>query len=129
MNKGAFPRERVAELYGRYRQPRSLEEDIRLHELSGYVIETADAFLMGRGVDKDQDEEVIRAPHVIFPRSRQNAWFIWIYVGPIEEMLSLAPYYLPWVGWSRRNGRIRWYSVETALGKVAGLSRTANYSA
>jgi hypothetical protein len=112
------PREEAADLYRRYQQPRSFEEDVALHRVSGYVIDREDVFLMGRGVDMHAPEEMIRSPHVSFPRSRQNAWFIWIFVGPINLMKSLAPYTLPYVGWSRRNGPIHWYWARAALGKT-----------
>jgi hypothetical protein len=112
------PREAAADLYLQYRQPRTFEEDVAFHEVSGYVIETPTAFLMGRGVDRFTDPECIRCPHVIYPRSRQNAWFIWVFAGDITEMLRLAPYWLPDVGWIRRNGRIRWYPCDLALKRV-----------
>jgi hypothetical protein len=117
------PRERVADLYERYHQPRSFEEDLRLHQVSGYVIESADAFLVGRPVKHDVPEEAIKCPHVCFHPKVCDAWFIWAFAGDIRAMFELAPYELPLVGWSRRNGRIRWYRCEDALRRVAGISQ------
>jgi hypothetical protein len=118
------PRKRIAKLYLRYRQPRSFEEDIRLHRVTGYVIETEDIFLMGRPVRHDVAVEAIQCPHVSFAREECDAWFIWAFCGNIKAMLELAPYELPLVGWSRRNGGIRWYRSERALARVGGLSQT-----
>ena len=109
------PRQRVADLYERFPQPRSFEEDERLHRVTGYVIENEDVFLMGRPVRHDVPVEAIQCPHVAFAREEQDAWFIWIFAGEIKLMLELAPYPLPLVGWSRRNGRVRWYRCEDAL--------------
>ena len=112
------PRQQVLNLYWRFPQPRDFQDDYLMHQVSGYVIDTPEAFLMGRGVDRYQDEEVIRCPHVIFPRSRQNAWFIWAFAGDISLMGVLAPYELPYVGWARRNGPIRWYESGRVLETV-----------
>jgi hypothetical protein len=118
------PRERAKLLYCEFQQPRSFEEDERLHRVTGYIIETEDAFLMGRPVKHDVALEAIQSPHVKFSREISDAWFIWIFVGPIQRMLELAPYPLPLVGWSRRGGRVRWYRCEEAGKRVAGLSQT-----
>lgn len=112
------PKEEVAVLYELYRQPRSFARDIYLHTLSGYVIDTPTAFLMGRPVCRDAPEEAIRDPAISFSRWAADCWFIFAFAGDIGEMLHLAPYELPYVGWSRRNGAIRWYTCAEALARV-----------
>ena len=109
------PREQAEAMYQIYRQPRCFKTDCRLHKLTGYVIDTGTAFLMGRAVWKDAPWEALRNPQVKFHESICDAWLIWIFAGDVREMFHLAPYYLPYVGWSRRNGRIRWYETEVAL--------------
>jgi hypothetical protein len=118
------PRERIKRLYCEFQQPRSFEEDERLHRMTGYVIETEDAFLMGRPVKHDVALEAIQCPQVKFSREVCDAWFIWIFVGNLQRMLELAPYPLPLVGWSRRGGRVRWYRCEEAGKRIAGLGPT-----
>jgi hypothetical protein len=68
--------------------------------------------------------EAIRCPHVSFARAECDAWFIWAFAGEIKEILRLAPYELPLVGWARRNGVIRWYRCEDAMRRISGLSQT-----
>lgn len=114
------PREKAASLYHLWHQPRDFEEDIRIHRTTGYIIETPEAFLMGRAVDSHAPEEFIKSPRVIFGKTVADAWFIWIYVGDIRKIEKLAPYPLPWVGWSRRNRSIRWYDFRIFGDKING---------
>lgn len=99
-------------LYSLYPQPRSFAVDEYLHHRSGYVIDTPMAFLMGRPVNREAPEELIRDPAIKFSRRDADGWLIWIFTGDITMMLHLAPYPLPYVGWSRRNGPIKWYESE-----------------
>ena len=119
------PRERVQELYQRFPQPRSFEEDIRLHRVTGYVIETADVFVLGRPVRHDVPVEAIVCPHVSFAWEVCDAWYIWALAGNIKRMLEivdeLGP--LPLLGWARRNGVIRWHPYEETRRRVEGLSQ------
>jgi hypothetical protein len=103
------PRERIAELYLRYPQTRTFEEDIRLHRVTGYVLDHPDIFLMGRPVRREAPMEAIICPHVSFSRSQADSWFIWAMSGKLSLVWETAPYELPYVGWIRRNRRIRWY--------------------
>src|SRR4029077_19298097 len=115
------PIEKVRALYWRFPQPRSFEEDIALHRVTGYVIDTDDVFLMGRPVRHDVPVEAILCPHVSFAREQCDAWFIWACAGNVKAMPDFAPYPLPLVGWARRNDRIRWYWWEDAFRRVSGL--------
>ena len=67
-----------------------------------------------------RDFEAIKSPHVIFGKTVENAWFIWIYVGDIAKIESLMPYPLPHVGWARRNRSIRWYDQKEFAAKING---------
>jgi hypothetical protein len=112
------PREKAARLYHLWHQPRDFEADVLIHQTTGYVIETASEFLMGRPVDHQAPEEFIKSPRVIFGKTVADAWFIWIFVGDLRMVEKLAPYPLPWVGWSRRNRSIRWYDFRFFGDKV-----------
>ena len=112
------PRDKAASLYDIWHQPRDFEADIKLHRTTGHVIETENEFLVGRAVDKNATEEAIKSPHVIFGKTVENAWFIWIYVGDIAKIESLMPYPLPHVGWARRNRSIRWYDQKEFAAKI-----------
>ena len=120
------PRERIKRLYCEFKQPRSFEEDERLHRMTGYVIETEDAFVMGRPVKHDVPVEAIQSPHVKFPREVCDAWYIWAFAGNIKSLLEIVEVVgpLPLLGWSRRNGTIRWYPYEETRRRVVGLGQT-----
>jgi hypothetical protein len=119
------PRERIKRLYCEFKQPRSFEEDERLHRMTGYVIETEDAFVMGRPVKHDVAVEAIACPHVSFAPEICDAWFIWAFAGNIKSLLEIVEVVgpLPFLGWSRRNGTIRWYRYKETRRRVAGLSQ------
>ena len=118
------PRERVKILYEQFPQPRSFEEDIRLHRVTGYVLDHPDIFLMGRPVRREAPMEAIVCPHVSFPRSQADAWFIWAMAGKLTLVWTTAPYELPYVGWIRRNRQVRWYNCRQAKRVIeAGLSQ------
>jgi hypothetical protein len=103
------PREEIALLYWQYPQEHTFDTDERLHLATGYVIETDDALLIGRGVDSNAPLEMILSPGVAFPRSHQDMWFIWAYSGPLSKIYELRPYDLPLVGWIRHNRHLRIY--------------------
>jgi hypothetical protein len=111
-------RERVEDLYHIYPQPRTFEQDVALHWLTGVVIEREDFFLMARGVKHDAGHEALSNPEVSFAREVQDCWLVYALAGPLEEMTRVAPYYLPLVCWSRRRGRWRFYSYEGFCDRV-----------
>jgi hypothetical protein len=89
-----------------------------LHQLTGYVIERDDFFVMARGVKRDAPWEAIRCPHVSFSREVQDAWFIYGFAGDLRALVEAVPYFLPWMGWARRSGKVRWYKSEKFIGRV-----------
>jgi hypothetical protein len=108
------PKLRVAELYRKYRQPRSFTADCYLHARTGHVIDTPRTFLMGRPVMRSAPEAAISDPRIKFRREDCDGWFIWAMAGDLTEVYSLMPFPLPYVGWVRRAERIRWYPVNKA---------------
>jgi hypothetical protein len=120
-------RERVEDLYHIYPQPRTFEQDVALHRLNGVVIEREDFFLMARGVKHDAGHEALSNPEVSFAREVQDCWLIYAYSGPLEVLVTVAPYYLPFICWARRKGR-RWhvYPMNRWCKRLLGLSPTWN---
>jgi hypothetical protein len=105
-------RERVEDLYRIYPQPRTFEEDVAIHRLTGVVIEGEDFFLMARGVKHDAGYEALSNPEVAFAREVQDCWFLYAFSGPLEVLISVAPYYLPILCWGRR-GTAEWHFYRT----------------
>ena len=109
------PREQVADLYLQYPQSRTFAEDVALYKMTGYVWDTPELFLMARPVKRDAPEDAIRAAFVRFDRSIANAWFIFAFAGNFRGFIDIAPFQLPWAGWSRRMAPIRWYEMKRVL--------------
>lgn len=105
---------KIAQLYEKFPQPRTFEEDEEQYRLCGHVIETPDVFIMGKGVDIEADPEAIASPYVAFPKHRHNGWFLHAMAGNLLSMYDAMPYYLPYVGWARRYGPVKWHLVEDA---------------
>ena len=114
------PRQQVERLYERYPQPRSFAEDERLYRVTGYVIETDDVFIMGKAVYRDAPEDAILCPHVAFNRWSSDAWFLHAMSGNLLSMYDAMPYPLPYVGWARRDGPIKWHLTEEARRHISG---------
>lgn len=115
-------RERVADLYRIFPQPRTFEQDVAIHRLTGVVIEREDFFLMARGVRHDAGHGALSNPEVSFAREEQDCWLVYALAGPLEEMVTVAPYYLPIVCWSRRRGHWHFYRYDRFCWRVARLS-------
>ena len=124
------PRERVEDLYLRYPQPRTFAQDVALHRASGVVIEGEDFFLMARGVKHDAPFEALSNPEVSFAREVQDCWLVHAYSGPLEVLVSVAPYYLPLVCFSRRQGRgWHFYRMDRMCWRVARHTRLVTVGA
>ena len=110
------------DLYLKYPQPRTFAEDVALYEAAGYVWDTPEVFLMARPVWKDAPDEVIKCSHVRFHDSCVNAWFLFAFVGDLRATITIAPYQLAWVGWSRRMSPIRWHRMGCILDRIDRLT-------
>jgi hypothetical protein len=64
---------------------------------------------------------LIANPFCFWPRSKQNAWFIWVFAGNMARLPNCLLYPLPWSGWARRGGVQRWYRTEIVLNRAANL--------
>lgn len=112
------PWKQVEALYARYPQTRPFAEDVLAHIRTGYVIDTPEYFIMGRGVRRDADSEDIRNPLVSFPRHEQDTWLVWAFAGTSQNFLTFVPYPLTWVSWSRRNGPLRFHKFDRLCSKI-----------
>jgi hypothetical protein len=91
--------------------PRTFPQDLVLHLKFGHVISSPTIFLMGRPVCRLADPHLILDPSFVF--INPDAWFVWIAAGATPyECLRQMPFYLPWVGWQRRNKWPRFYDTE-----------------
>jgi hypothetical protein len=108
------PRQEIEALYEKYPQERSFAEDERLYRRYGHVIETGDVFIMGKAVNTAAEHREIVTPSETFLRRDQNGWFLHAMSGNLLSMYGVMPYHLPYVGWARRDGPIKWHLVEDA---------------
>jgi hypothetical protein len=103
----------ILDLYRRYPQPRSFAEEVELTAWNGVVINTEDFFMLARPVDIHDPEERWRDAAHTYHRLCQNCWLITIYCGISQNNpCNFAPMQLPFVAWSRRDGRVRVYPTE-----------------
>lgn len=110
--------DKAAAVYDRELCPRSFEEDLLLHLNYGYVISTPESFLMGRAVNKDAPAHLIK-----FPGYNEfetlNAWLVYLAAGDLREFFRHIPFYLPFIGWERRN-LLRFYPTEILRQRICG---------
>jgi hypothetical protein len=85
---------------------RSFDEDLRRHHLYGYVFSSPSCFIMGRPVEKNAQERLIKDPSVRF--YNPDAWLVYLAAGDLAEFFKHEPYPLPWLGWERDN-HLRFY--------------------
>lgn len=114
-------RRKVAYLYVKHPQPRTMEEDEELYRVSGHVIDTPDVFIMGKAVKHDAPIESILYPGVCFAPSVADAWFLHAMAGDIRAMYDAMPYFLPLVGWARRDGQVHFHSTTNARNHISNL--------
>jgi len=103
--------------------PRSFLQDLytHLHLESGFVFSTPSFFMMGRPVDLGADHFDILNPSMEF--KNPNAWFVYGLAGDFREAMAHVPYYLPAIGWERRDS-VKWWPMNEFLNKVDLLSQT-----
>lgn len=112
------PFDQVSDLYGQYECARTFDEDICAHLETGYVVATPEYFLMGRAVDRWADPELITNPWHAFPADQQNAWLCYAFAGDMRRLFDAIPP-LPWAGWQRRGGGLRFYPFEIVRDRLS----------
>lgn len=107
------PIARIRDLYARFPQPRTFEEDLAAHLQTGVVVSTPLHFLMARAV-------VRSAPGVEDPWQAfdiPDTWLIWAASGPSAVSvktfcLTMQPFPLRWVAWARRKGPLIYHRIK-----------------
>ena len=112
------PFDQIADLYQRWPQPRSFEEDISAHIETGYVVSTPDFFIMGRAVNRGASLEFIADPWRRFARKEQDAWLVYAFAGSSRNFLSFIPYLLRWIGFQRRNHHLKWHDSDKLFQRI-----------
>ena len=95
----------------------NFEQDLGHYLTNGYVVSEPDRFIMFKPVRKDMGE---RDWHPVNP----DTWYVHVAVGKnaLKYFLSLAPYELPYLAWSRlrdAKNSFRVYSKERFARLVA----------
>ena len=102
----------AAMVYRREKCVRTFEEDLQIHLVNGYVIATPEYFIMGRPVNKNADPIEIVNPCFPFSREEQNCWWIYLMAGNVKKCWDFYPYYLPFVGWQKKEKPICFYPMD-----------------
>lgn len=118
------PFDQVAELYERYPQPRTFDEDICAHISTGYVVSTPEFFLMGRGVCRNAHLNAISDPRISFPRDQQDTWLVYAFAGSSRNFLSFVPYPLTWAAWQRRGKPLRFHDFNALTKTCARVTHS-----
>lgn len=119
-----IPSEVAASLYGPDGIPGSFRDDLNAHLHHGFVVSTPDAFAMGRPVARVAPHRLHADPWFEFPPESCDAWMIWLAAGEVGDLWRLFPYELPWVGWARRQGNLRWYEFNRFQSSLAKINKT-----
>jgi hypothetical protein len=104
LGPGRLPIHEAAECYRQWQPDVRFEEDLALYLNEGFVISSQRIFAVVRVIEG--------------PRTRQPAWFIRMCVGPLDELASVLPFWLPEICLCRgKKGdlRVRSYSMERLI--------------
>jgi hypothetical protein len=85
-------------------------EAVEAHLVSGYVVATPDYFILARPVERSAPSWQILNPVHRF--ESPDTWFIYLMAGAIKSCWNYYPVPYEWVGWQRRGGSLRFYSME-----------------
>jgi hypothetical protein len=128
------PREQVEQLYQQIPCVRTFAADLALHEITGYVFDLPDLFIMGRGVDRLANPHEIMDPGCLFSMEQQNCWHIYAFAGSAKRIWAVLPYPLPWACWQRartalgETTELRFYPARRAFRTMARVSVRKNLS-
>ena len=112
------PVKEIRELYERFPQPRTFEEDVAAHFVTGYLIATPEAFIMGRAIRKDANPALIADPWHSF--DNPDTWLVWAAAGAsVKTFLTFMPYPLTWIAWARRDRPLKFYQLSKLCAHLA----------
>ncbi len=113
------PVEQAKELLGD-----AFRNDLEAHLITGYVLNTPNAFLMGKPVPFGAS---IIDPWETWLPTDCDSWFCWAAIGNLGDLFYMIPHRLPFIGWFRQNRGWRethWVSFagfESALARLGKL--------
>lgn len=93
----------VAELFA---DPDDYRDAVGAHLAAGVFHASPLSCIMARPVRRDASRESLA--DVWSRHENPDAWLIWAAAGDMADMLRIAPYPLPWVGFARRGSAVRW---------------------
>ena len=101
--------ERAKEVYAKELCARTLELDILLHVRDGFVYSSPTALALVRPVCQSGAYKDLTSPWVCF--DDPDTWWVYLMVGNTREAVQHLPFFLPWIGWERKNVP-RFYRLE-----------------
>lgn len=93
------------QLYGATEGKQRFHRELKAHYSSGHVYANDKIFLVGRAVVRGSP--MVSNCKYIF--KNPDAWFIWFAAGDMRMLWKFLPEWLPWIGWSRRDGIPKFY--------------------
>ena len=112
------PAIQAARVYDQEPCANTFEHDLYWHLQNGYVFSTPEYFIMGRPVKKDAPEWLLLRPDKKI-EGTCDAWLVWLAAGRLDVLPDVMPYWLPWIGFQRRN-KLRWYETDRLLRGTIG---------
>lgn len=97
----------------------TFEEALKVHLMLDhcYVFKTNAMIAFGRPVDKHASRQSIIDPFFSFARGDIDAWFIYLFVGKMIDLLRVVPYPLPHIIFERKND-LRYYETKALIDKL-----------
>lgn len=121
------PAQLAAEVYRREPCARTFGEDVEAHLINGYVFSTPTYFAMGRAVDSSASNQLVVNPWHVFPVEQCDAWLVYLVAGDMREAWGRFPYFLPKIGFERKNV-LRYYCAESLAEKLGWEVSPLNFS-
>lgn len=108
-----LPVEQVRELYDKYPQSCTFEEDLGYYLDCGYVCNTPQAFAMGEPTFSTTENNI-----------DYDAWFIHTAAGDLKTILTFLPYKLPYVIFARRGKKPKLYELDKVLRLCKSMTKS-----
>lgn len=85
---------------------------VEWHLQAGVVLSTPDCFVMGRPVNSKAGDWRITESMQLWPRDKQDCWYIFAMCGDMAKAFSMLPYELPLIAFQRKAQKeLRFYQL------------------